>query len=143
MEVPDGILMLVLRISIPLLLVVFPLYLLLGGLRTFALRPLSRCFEGIDLHESLEPNDVRFVYHTYRGLLLWVTQEGHRGYASTEDAKKLLGRLLRFNLTWGMLSYGLLFVPFLAVGSYYSQRWSIREQSNLNASQASEDHRSS
>ena len=40
----------------------------------------------------------------------------------------LLARLLRFNLTWGMLSYGLLFVPFLAIGNYLAQKRSIEKQ---------------
>lgn len=117
-------------VGVLLVLVVFPLYLLFGGLRTFALKPLRRCFDGIRLHESPEPGDVLLVYHTYRGLLLWVTQDMHRVFAPVADAERLLGRLLRFNLTWGMLSYGLLFIPFLAAGSYYAQHRSIREQSS-------------
>jgi hypothetical protein len=36
--------------------------------------------------------------------------------------------LLRFNLTWGMLSYGLLFVPLLAIGNYFAQKRSIAKQ---------------
>ena len=124
----ERLLLLLVLISIPLLLIVFPLYLLFGGLRTFALRPLQRCFKGIRLRELPEVGDVYFVYHTYRGLLFWVTQEEHRIIAPAEDAERLLGRLLRFNLTWGMLSYGMVFIPFLAVGNYYAQRKSIRQQ---------------
>jgi hypothetical protein len=119
-----------LAVGILLVLIVFPLYLLFGGLRTFALKPLHRCFDGIGLHQDPQPGDVLLVYHTYRGLLLWVTQDEHRVLAPAADAERLLGRLLRFNLTWGMLSCGLLFIPFLAVGNYYAQRRSIREQSN-------------
>ena len=119
-----------LAVGILLVLVLVPLYLLLGGLRTFALKPLRRCYDGIQLHEAPEPGDVQLVYHTYRGLLLWVTQDEHRVIAPPEDAERLLGRLLRFNLTWGMLSLALLFVPFLAISNYYAQRCSIREQSS-------------
>jgi len=111
-----------------LILVGFPLYLLFGGLRTFALRPLRRCYDGIKAHESPQPGDAVFVYHTYRGLLLWSTQDEHRVAAPPADAERLLGRLLRFNLIWGMLSYGMLFIPLLAVLNYYSQRRAIREQ---------------
>ena len=112
-------------IAVPLLLIVFPLYLLFGGLRTFALKPLKRCYAGIEVHASPEPGDVECVYHTYRGLFLWVTQDEHRFFATAEDAERLLGRLLRFNLTWGLLSYGMFFIPFLAIGNYYAQIKSI------------------
>jgi hypothetical protein len=127
---PERLPFILLAVGILLVLVVVPVYLLFGGLRTFALKPLRRCFDGVRLHEVPEPGDVLLVYHTYRGLLLWVTQDEHRVLAPRADAERLLGRLLRFNLTWGMLSYGLLFIPFLAVGSYYGQRRSIREQSH-------------
>jgi hypothetical protein len=125
---PERLLFLFVMIGVPLLLIVFPLYLLFGGLRTFALRPMQRCFDGIRLHKSPMAGDVRFVYHTYRGLLFWVKQDEHRVIAPAEDAERLLGRLLRFNLTWGMLSYGMVFIPFLAVGNYNAQRKSIRQQ---------------
>lgn len=115
-------------VGVVLILVLVPLYLLFGGLRSFALRPLRRRFAGLRLHETPEPGDVLLVYHTYRGLLLWVTQDEHRVFAPPQDAERLLGRLLRFNLSWGMLSCGLLFIPLVAVSSYYGQRRSIREQ---------------
>ena len=68
------------------------------------------------------------MYHTYRGFLVWFVQEEHRVCAPPEDAKILLARLLRFNLTWGMLSYGLLFVPLFAIGNYVVQKRSIETQ---------------
>jgi hypothetical protein len=108
--------------------VVFVIYLATGGLYSFARRPLERCFEGIRLHAMPEPGDVTFVYHTYRGLLLWFTQTEHRVVAPPEDAEKLLKRLLRFNLTWGLLSYGLIFIPFVSYGNYRAQLRSIRQQ---------------
>jgi hypothetical protein len=119
--------------GILLVLVLVPLYLLLGGLRTFALAPLRRCYDGVRLHEAPGPGDVQLVYHTYRGLLLWVTQDEHRVIAPAADAERLLGRLLRFNLTWGMITPALLFIPFLAISNYYAQRRSIREQSSKSA----------
>jgi hypothetical protein len=75
-----------------------------------------------------EPGDVKFIYHTYRGLLLWFTQTEHRVFAHPEDAEKLLKRLLRFNLTWGMLSYGFVFIPVVSYGNYRAQLRSIRQQ---------------
>lgn len=119
-------------ILILLILIGLPIYLLSGGLRTFALKPLQRCFNDIDVHEVAKAGDVSLTYHTYRGLLLWCVQSEHRVNCSASDAEKLLGRLLKFNLTWGMLSYGLAFVPFLAIGNYYAQRDSIRKQAAAN-----------
>ncbi|MFN0198114.1 MAG: hypothetical protein ACKVT0_15310 [Planctomycetaceae bacterium] len=115
-------------ILVLLILIAFPLYLLFGGLRTFALRPMRRCYDGIETHDTPLRGDAVFVYHTYRGLLLWFTQDEHRVAAPPAEAERLLGRLLRFNLTWGMLSYGMFFIPWLAVGSYFSQRQAIRRQ---------------
>lgn len=125
----DRIFIVLVLVAVPLVLVAFPIYLLFGGLYSFARRPLERCFEGIELHDEPKPGDVAFVYHTYRGLLLWATQTEHRIIAPAGDAERLLGRLLRYNLTWGMLSRGFLFIPFLAVGNYYAQRSAIRRQS--------------
>ncbi len=115
-------------IVLPIGVLGFLVYLLTGGLYSFALRPLQRRFEGIELHDELKPGDVHFVYHTYRGLLLWFTMSEHRVIAPAADAEKLLRRLLWFNLTWGMLSYGMLFIPLLAIGNYFAQRGSIRKQ---------------
>jgi hypothetical protein len=125
---PDRLLVIFILIAVPLLLIAFPLWLLFGGLRTFALRPLARQFEDIVLHDPPEPGDVSFTYHTYRGLLLWVTQEEHRVSAPIVEAEKLLNRLWRFNLSWGLLSRGFLFIPFLATGNYLTQRRAIRRQ---------------
>ena len=112
----------------PVLIIGFAIYLLTGGLNSFALRPLQRCFEGIELHEVMKPGDVIFTYHTYRGLLLWTTMNEHRVIAPAPDARKLLRRLLWFNLTWGMLACGMNFIRFLAIGNYFVQMRSIRKQ---------------
>lgn len=117
-------------ILILLIIVGVPVFVFSGGLRSFALKPLQRRFEGIELHSVAQDGDVTFVYHTYRGFLLWFVQTEHRVIAPASDAEKLLGRLLRFNLTWGLLSYGVIFIPFLAIGNYYAQLRSIRKQSN-------------
>lgn len=131
MDWTDRVLLLFVLIAVPAVIIVLPLYLLFGGLRTFALRPLQRCYHGIRLHEQPGPGDVQFTYHTYRGLLLWATEDEHRIIAPAEDAERLLGRLLRFNLTWGMLSHGMVLIPFLAIGNYYSQRKLIRQQQRV------------
>lgn len=128
MSVVDYLVFLLVILAVPCLLIGVPIYLLSGGLRTFALRPLERRFEGLDVHARPRSGDVYFVYHTYRGFLLWTTQDEHHVFAPPVVAEKLLGRLLRFNLTWGLLSVGMLFIPLLAVGNYFSQRSSIRKQ---------------
>lgn len=94
----------------------------------FARKPLLRCFEGVDRVNRQEKHDVTFTYHTYRGLLIWCIQDQHIVHAPYMDAKMILKRLLIFNLTWGLLSYGLIFIPFVAVGNYRSQLGSIRQQ---------------
>ena len=127
MSWPENILIIFVLIATPLLLIVLPLYLLFGGLRRFARRPLDRCYDGIGLHDQLKPGDVSFVYHTYRGMLLWVTQDEHRVIAPSNDAERLLRRLLRYNLTWGLFS-AVVYVPFLAIGNYVAQKRSIRRQ---------------
>jgi hypothetical protein len=121
-------------ISVPIGVIGFAVYLLTGGLYSFARRPLQRRFEGIKLHDTLKPGDVYFVYHTYRGLRLWFTMSEHRVIAPAADAQKLLRRLLWFNLTWGMLSCGMLFIPLLAIGNYIAQTRSIRQQLSACAS---------
>jgi hypothetical protein len=80
------------------------------------------------LAPSPEPGDVAVVYHTYRGLIFWSLQEEHRFFAPPDDALRLLKRLLRFNLTWGLLSYGVVFIPFLSIASYFAQKSSIESQ---------------
>lgn len=111
-----------------LILVGVPVLFLTGRWKRFGLKPLARCFNGLELHEFSEPGDVSIVYHTYRGFLIWFEQEEHEIHASAEDAVVLLKRLLRFNLTWGLLSYGALFIPMLAIGNYCVQMRSIRFQ---------------
>jgi len=128
MTIGERLLILFVMIAVPLTFIGVPLFVFMGGIQRFALKPLQKRFVGLNLHDSREPEDVCFVYHTYRGFLVWFVQEEHRVCAPAADARELLARLLRFNLTWGMLSYGFLFVPFIAIGNYYAQRRSIEKQ---------------
>ena len=125
MTIGERLLILFVMIVVPLIFIGVPIFAFMGGIRKFALKPLERRFAGLDVHDTPHPGDVTFVYHTYRGFLVWFVQNEHRVSAPPEDARLLLTRLLRFNLTWGMLSYGLLFVPFIAIGNYYTQTRSI------------------
>lgn len=70
-------------------------------------------------------------YQTYYGLVAWITQSGHRVALPPADARLLLGRLLRFNLTWGLLAFGAPIVPLLSILSYFVQRRSIAAQNAL------------
>lgn len=128
MSISERILIIFVLIAVPFTLIVLPIYLLTGGLRKFGLRALERRFEGLQLRKQPLAGDVFLVYHTYRGFLLWSWQEEHRGFASERDARELLKRLLRYNLSWGLLSYGMIFIPFLAIGNYYAQKRSIESQ---------------
>ncbi len=115
-------------VGVPLVLIGVPIYVLTGGWKRFGLPALERCFRDVPLHDHLEPGDVSFRCHTYRGFLVWVVQQEHIVIAPANDAKCLLSRLLRYNLTWGLLSYGMLLIPVLACGNYVAQMRSIRRQ---------------
>jgi len=128
MTLGEQLLIVFVMVAVPLVLIGVPIFVLTGGIQKFGLRPLQKRFMGLDLHDLQRPGDVCFVYHTYRGFLIWFVQEEHQVCAPAADARELLKRLLRFNLTWGMLSYGFLFVPLLATGNYLAQRRSIKEQ---------------
>ncbi len=126
----DGFFIVIMSIAAIGVLIVLPFYLVAcGGIMNYGLVPLQRCFDGITLRTSPQKGDVSLTYHTYRGVLVWVTQEEIAGYTTPEEARTLLKRLLKFNLTWGMLSYGLIFIPLLAIGNYFAQMRSIRIQS--------------
>lgn len=128
MTIGERLLILFAMIAVPLTFIGVPIFVFMGGTRKFALKPLQKRFAGLDLHDSPQTGDVCCVYHTYRGFLVWFVQDEHRVCAPPEDARLLLTRLLRFNLTWGMLSYGALFVPLIAIGNYFAQKRSIEQQ---------------
>ena len=141
MTIGERLLILFVMIAVPLTFIGVPIFVLMGGIQKFALKPLQNRFAGLDLHGSPRSGDVCFVYHTYRGFLVWFVQDEHRVCAPPEDARLLLTRLLRFNLTWGMLSYGLLFVPLIAIGNYFSQKRSIEKQERELAATTDQDRK--
>ena len=89
---------------------------------------LKRRYDGIEVHPMPQPGDVVLTYHTYHGLILWVTQRRHHVAASPADARRLLDRLLGFNLSWGLLNFRVVFIVPLAILNYRAQRKSIAEQ---------------
>jgi hypothetical protein len=94
----------------------------------FARKALEQTYEGFDIHTAPRPGDVVLVYHTYHGFLAWHTETTHRVFLPAYAARELLGRLLRFNLTWGLLVHGGVFVPPVAISNYIAQRRSISKQ---------------
>jgi hypothetical protein len=104
-----------------------------------AQRALLRKYDGMTLHAAREPGDVVLVFHTYHGVLAWFTQTPHVVALSPEDARVLLGRLVRFNLTWGLLACGGLFVPPLSLINYIGQRRAITAQQLENEMSATLD----
>lgn len=100
----------------------------MASITDFGLPALQRCFDGLELHEHSGPDDVTVNYHSYRGLLAYFVQTEHCIYAREADARECLRRLLKYNLTWGMLCPGMVFIPILALGNYFTQKRSITRQ---------------
>lgn len=114
-----------------LLLIVALAVGVLYGIRwfgAFARRRELRAFEGMPVFGEPGPGLVAVVFHTYSGLLLFVIQSEWRFWATPEDARKILSRLNRHNLTWGFLAYGVLVIPILTLGNYATQLRRIRKQ---------------
>lgn len=124
--------------QIPLLAIVLVIAFFMGlvagalylfrGYEYLARRSLERRYSGLAIHANPMPGDVILVYHTYYGFIAWLTQTPHHVALPPQDARILLGRLLRFNLMWGLVTYGALFIPPLAILNYFAQRRSIARQ---------------
>ena len=114
------------------------LFLLRRKVVVSAERSLARCYDR--LAASSEPqasNDVRLVFHTYHGFLVDFIQTEHAVFLPPDDARELLRRLNRFNLTWGLLCRGALFVYFLSPLNRIAQSRSIRRQETAHLPRAS------
>jgi multisubunit Na+/H+ antiporter MnhB subunit len=101
---------------------------LLDGYERWAQRSLERKYAGLDIHEFQHPGDVKVSYHTCHGVLIWFTVAHHCVWLPPDQARLLLGRLLRFNLCWGLLARGGIFVGPLAIVNYIAQRRSVNAQ---------------
>ncbi len=101
---------------------------LFRGYEHLARRSLERKYADLAVHPEPQAGDVVLIYHTYHGLVAWFTLTPHHVALPPEDARELLSRLLRFNLTWGLVTYGALFIPPLAILNYFAQRRSIAAQ---------------
>jgi hypothetical protein len=96
--------------------------------RSTAERAQQKAFEGVEISETPRQGMVAVVFHTYYGLLVFTHQTEYRFWALPEDARLVLSRLNRFNLTWGFFACGAIFIPLLSLGNYWAQRARIRKQ---------------
>lgn len=91
------------------------------------MRDIYEGIEGIrqSSQPQAQPGDVNLVFHTYTGFLAWFTQTRHNLLLPPDQAKILLKRMLKHNLTWGLFVYGGIFVPILTLIEYYQQKKKI------------------
>ena len=98
------------------------------GYNHFAARSLNRIYKStIPLPEPRE-GFVLLQFCTYHGFIGWFSQIEHSMYVPASDVRRILNRLLRFNLTWGLFTWGALFTVILSLLNYFGQRRSISSQ---------------
>ena len=90
-------------------------------------RRLKAIIDSINRNLASEPQVV-VQFTTYHGLIAFVEQTRHELRLPQSEARRVLKAFRRFNLTWGLFSYGMLFIPLLTVAEYRSQLRSIDEQ---------------
>ncbi|MEN6450781.1 MAG: hypothetical protein ABFC96_09835 [Thermoguttaceae bacterium] len=91
-------------------------------------RAQMRAFEGVTISHAPGPGLVGVVFHAYSGVFAFTRQVEYRFWADPSDARLVLARLHRFNLTWGFFAYGALIIPILSLGNYWVQQARIKEQ---------------
>lgn len=89
---------------------------------------LQRIYKEVGIAEQPPPDGVHVVFHTYHGLLAWVTQIEHRVVLPLARAEEFLRRLNWFNVTWGHFAYGALIIPLVSYGNYLVQLRKIRAE---------------
>ena len=75
-----------------------------------------------DTSALLTPGKVRFVFHKYSGFLIWVREYSYDTVLPLDDAEALLKKLVRHNMTWGLLVYGGPFVPLFTFFEWRAQK---------------------
>jgi len=68
------------------------------------------------------PGKVHFLFHKYSGFLIVFRQSRYDAVLPIDDVEVLMKQLIRHNLTWGLLSYGGVFVPVLTYFEWRSQK---------------------
>ena len=83
---------------------------------------------------------VEFTYHTYSGLLMYVTQSEHRLSLPYPVAQDTLSAFLKHTLKYGFFAYGALLIPLLAYFNYLAQTCSLRKQTERSGAVRSGPH---
>jgi hypothetical protein len=68
-----------------------------------------------------QPGEVRLIFHTYSGLLVYTIQRTHDLVLPADQAQILLGRMHKHNLTRGLLAYLPFFIVILSSIEYHAQ----------------------
>lgn len=117
----------IIGVTILIGLAVGALYLF-RGYEYLANRSLRQKLEDFTNHPDPQTGVVILKYHTYHGFLAWFTQSTIHVALPPDEARVLLGRLLRYNLTWGLVTPGVIFILPLAILNYFAQLRSIAAQ---------------
>lgn len=124
-----------LGIAVLAALVLVPLFFLWGK-RAFdraAAESLRQIYAAAEAHaRAFGPStpQVEFTYHTYSGLLLYVTQSEHHFRLPYPLAQSTLSALLKHTMKYGFFAYGALLIPVLAYLNYLAQGRSLRRQAD-------------
>jgi hypothetical protein len=124
-----------LGIAVLLALVAVPVFFIWGK-RVFdrrALESLQQIYAAADRQaRAFGPStpQVEFTYHTYSGILFYVTQSEHRFSLPYPAAEATLSSLFKHTMKYGFFAYGALLIPGLAYLNYLAQRRSIRKQAD-------------
>lgn len=113
---------------IGLLIAGFVAWCFFRGFEWLARRRLRSLYQGLDLRTVPERGDVQFSYVTFHGLIAWYTPMVHVACGPADQALRLLGRLFRFNLMWGLLTFGTPLYVYGVFAYYRRARRSIVEQ---------------
>lgn len=111
-------------------LIVVPIFVFRALRRSRAGIDPAGIFSGIaDVHapNSVAPGEVRIKFTTYSGFLVFVTQRRYDVSLPAEQARVVLGRMIKHNCTSGMFAYGCLFIPLLSFLEYRSQMKKVNE----------------
>lgn len=121
----------ILASAIALITVVVSGIIIVWGHRKFvgaADRAQAQLFSGVQVATAAAPGFVSAVFHVYCGLIVFTRQTEYRFWATPDDARIVLSRMNRFNLTWGFFAYGGLIIPILSLGNYWAQRSRVSKQ---------------
>jgi hypothetical protein len=87
----------------------------------------SQMFRECKVYAQAEPGLVPFQMRHFSGVLQFIQWYTLQGYASTSDARLILGRILKHNLSCGWLAYLGPLTPFVTLPEYFAQRRRIDE----------------